>query len=520
MTSREVGEGWWEGVNSSGERGLFPAEYVSPVPEVAMAPVANDWKDPIQTSTQPYPFAPNNNSTVNTANHGTAPNNDQYEGDWADDDWDDDDSQTSEFTTGDVSPATTPHSRIAPILLNPKQPIVKKSINRFSHFVKSGGEDFILGLQNHEVNQHDYIYIVDDNGTFKWSPNYFTYVVSVENPKKESKMRGLKSYIAYQLTPSDTGIPVSRRYKHFDWLHERLQDKYTTIPIPSLPDKQISGRYQEDFIQNRRIQLHSWVNRICRHPVLSNSTVWKHFITCKDEKQWKNGKRRAEKDELVGGLFFLTIQIPENVHFDYRTDQKLEQFSQFVAKMDESIKNAYNVSQDMIKRYQTYYRREFSKIGCIFSSVSEAFNQSPSIDPKSRMLIEAINYTSNTYENIGKMYDQQHWEDFGPLSNLMHEYKGILSAWPEILQVYKGAMNKKKESKKALDENRINEKSLEGINKRADIVTYATLAEMNHFQEERVNDFNIVMRTFLTGQLKLYRDIVGKLEEALEKIPA
>ena len=37
-------------------------------------------------------------------------------------------------------------------------------------------------------------------------------------------------------------IQVSRRYKHFDWLHERLVEKYTFIPIPPLPDKQIQGK--------------------------------------------------------------------------------------------------------------------------------------------------------------------------------------------------------------------------------------------------------------------------------------
>jgi len=36
-------------------------------------------------------------------------------------------------------------------------------------------------------------------------------------------------------------IQVSRRYKHFDWLHERLEEKFNLIPIPPLPDKQISG---------------------------------------------------------------------------------------------------------------------------------------------------------------------------------------------------------------------------------------------------------------------------------------
>lgn len=37
-------------------------------------------------------------------------------------------------------------------------------------------------------------------------------------------------------------IQVSRRYKHFDWLHERLVEKFSLIPIPPLPDKQIAGK--------------------------------------------------------------------------------------------------------------------------------------------------------------------------------------------------------------------------------------------------------------------------------------
>lgn len=480
---------------------------------------------------------PNNNTSTFVAFSNTsvpaAPNNDlveanyqQYDpdADWADDDWDDDDSQGSEFTNNDYSPTNLPQNQLAPIHVsggnkNSQSTIKIKSINRLSSFVKSGGEDYILGLKTYNVNQNDYIHIILENSLLKWSPSYFTVTVSVQNPQKQSKMKGLKSYIAYELTPSDTKIPVSRRYKHFDWLHDRLQDKFTTIPIPSLPDKQISGRYQDEFIQNRQIQLQSWVNRICRHPVLSQSTVWKHFITCKDEKQWKNGKRRAEKDELVGGLFFLTIQVPENDSSEARSEKKLEQFFRFINKFDESTKNTYNVAQEMIKRYQSFYKREFSKISGIFSNLSESFTTCPSNTNENKDLVQALNYTSETYESIGKLFEEQYWHDFSPLSNLMHEYKGILTAWPEIYQIYKGSVNKKREHKKALDENRIDENSFTGICKRTNVVTYATIAEMNHFEEERINDFNNIMRTFLNGQLKLYQEIVVKIENALNHFP-
>lgn len=58
-----------------------------------------------------------------------------------------------------------------------------------------------------------------------------------------------------------------------------------------------------------------------------------------------------------------------------------------------------------------------------------------------------------------------------------------------------------------------------GIEKRADVVTYATIAEMNHFEQERINDLNKVMREFLTGQLKLYQEIVVNIENALQMFP-
>lgn len=71
------------------------------------------------------------------------------------------------------------------------------------------------------------------------------------------------------------------------------------------------GRYEEQFIEHRKNQLQAFVDCVCRHPVLSRSSVWQHFITCTDEKRWKMGKRKAEKDELVGANFFFAVQAPE-----------------------------------------------------------------------------------------------------------------------------------------------------------------------------------------------------------------
>ncbi|KAG7249285.1 hypothetical protein CRUP_010278, partial [Coryphaenoides rupestris] len=82
-----------------------------------------------------------------------------------------------------------------------------------------------------------------------------------------------------------THRPVLHRYKHFDWLYERLLEKFgTAIPIPCLPDKQVTGRFEEEFIRVRMERLQGWMSRMCRHPVVCQSEVFTLFLTYKDEK--------------------------------------------------------------------------------------------------------------------------------------------------------------------------------------------------------------------------------------------
>lgn len=89
----------------------------------------------------------------------------------------------------------------------------------------------------------------------------------------------------------------------------------SAIPIPSLPDKQVTGRFEEEFIKMRMERLQAWMTRMCRHPVVSESEVFQQFLNFRDEKEWKTGKRKAEKDELVGVMIFSTME-PEAPDLD------------------------------------------------------------------------------------------------------------------------------------------------------------------------------------------------------------
>lgn len=229
-------------------------------------------------------------------------------------------------------------------------------------------------------------------------------------------------------------IQVSRRYKHFDWLHERLEEKYCFIPIPPLPDKQISGRYEDAFIEHRRTQLQEFVDYVCRHPVLSRSRVWEHFITCTDEKRWKAGKRQAEKDELLGVNYFNAIQCPDTPMDVIKMEIQTDTFGRFISGLDPMVKNFMAMAVDQAKKHQVLYKREFQKIGQSFTSLSHALEAD---DNGRGKLTHALKATGDAYNDIGRLYEEQPKFDWEPLSDKFHIYRGIISNFPDVTSIHK-----------------------------------------------------------------------------------
>ncbi|XP_026748285.1 sorting nexin lst-4 isoform X1 [Galleria mellonella] len=527
LINTDIGEGWWEGRNAKGETGLFPAAYVrkltpeelehtSTAPTHAAPAVprydqaADDWGD------QQYSAGDNNY-------HRTTSQEDGWE-----DDWDDE-------TYSEIGPAQhkSHHNQHQPMPL-PGMPIndvnhlddgssnygssagtVRR--NKFAPSSKVTGESYLLGTLNVEVPDHDKIYIVQNEEGYVWSPLTHPYSVTVASPKKESKFKGIKSYIAYQLTPSFNNIQVSRRYKHFDWLHERLQEKFTLIPIPPLPDKQISGRYDEQLIERRRVQLQEFVDWMCRHPVLSKCEVWQHFLTCTDEKRWKAGKRQAERDPLLSLNYCISLVVPEKALLQTQVDGITEQCHTFVASMDTSVKSVVNMCITQTKRFQGPYKMDCQKVGEALYSLGNALSLDEGTVVSTSKLTSAIKMTGGAYIEIGRMYDEQPKYDWEPLGDKFHLYKGIVGSFPDVLANHKGAVQKKRECERLTAEHKMEVAQLNEVLRRTDVISYALLAEVNHFKAERTTDLKATMQKFLRQQITFYKKIVEKLESTLQQ---
>lgn len=526
LFSEEELEGWLEGENSRGEAGLLPASYVEIIKDHITTSNNNNGvplpktkaQTPIHASSPPSDTQSHRGFGAGSSGSGggsfhTSQGSDD---DW-DDDWDDSSPATNAPQGLGTSPPMYPVTTSLPGRGSAHQhqqqhhqakssATVGRNLNRFSTFVKSGGEAFLLGEASAFVKDGDRICVVMGKHGPEWQEDPYPFTCTIDDPTKQTKFKGMKSYMSYGLTPTHTNVQVNRRYKHFDWLYARLVERFPVISVPHLPEKQATGRFEEDFISKRRKGLIWWMNHMTSHPVLARCDVFQHFLMCgADEKAWKQGKRKAERDELVGANFFLTIS-PPDVPLDLQeVESKVEGFKSFTKRMDENIVYVNTTINEFARKQITGFKKEYQKVGQSFKLLAQAFEMDQ--QAYSVGLNKAISYTGEAYEVIGEYFAEQPRQDLDPISDLLDLYRGHLANFPDIIHVQKGALTKVKDCSKQESD----------LHNRCNIISCATMAEIQHFHRTRVRDFRSQMQHHLLQQISFFQKITAKLEDALQR---
>ena len=392
---------------------------------------------------------------------------------------------------------------------------LRRNINRFTPFVKSGTESFVLHtlpVERDITGGETTRIVVSDEGHLMWEPSPWPYTVEVRDPEKKSKYMGIKSFIAYSVIPSHTRTAVTRRYKHYDWLHDRLAEKFPMLSVPPLPDKQYDRRFDEAFVEKRKERLGMWTNRIVRHPVLSQCQAVNHFLTCSDgdEKEWKAGKRKVEKDDMVGGCWYLTV-LPRGS--GEHAEAEIERFGQFQHLMEDACARMRNKFADHSLKMSGPLTNEFNRFAGVIKGLSHCFQMDKGRYAKG--LNRAIEDTSSAYFEIAEMHRTQPKRDMIPTLDRLKEYLGILQELPDFVDIHRGALNKVRNCDKMKEESKMDIVEASGIKSRADKVSAVLLAETHHFHRERVADFNDTMKFLLKEQIDFHRKIAGRLETSL-----
>uniref|UniRef100_UPI00358ED15F sorting nexin-9-like n=1 Tax=Myxine glutinosa TaxID=7769 RepID=UPI00358ED15F len=439
IIDKDRDDGWFEAVTSDGKKGFVPRDYVQVwnAGNALPAPGFNNQA----SSVYPPPASLNIQASVSPD-----------EGD----SWDSDEEVAEHGTIGGHrqqkdGDASRPNRASSAVI----------SLNKVMQG-KHGLDSFLLG-KNCPITAESIVIQVGEGGP-RWEVSTPRLYCIVASPKKSNKLYGMKSFIEYQLTPSDSLVSVFRRYKHFDWLYERLVAKFGAVAlVPPLPDKQVAGRFEDEFIQLRMERLQAWMYRVCSHPLLGSSQVFKHFLHACNEKEWKDGKRKAEKDEAVGAGVFASISTSNPTQSNDLDDMErnIDKFTRFVRSMEEVVKHLLSCGQAHYRHCATELPKDYQGMGKAIKDLSTTFAM---IEIQSEnSLINAMSFMGTTYDDIGELIASQMKSDVRIFLDGQQEYRGMLACFPAILSLQKSAVDKVKDCDRFLQANKLLSSEKAGI---------------------------------------------------------
>jgi len=543
----DVGEGWLQCEDANGNSGLVPEAYVEVTNEPAAAAVApppsaatatpafsnDDWSNAFSSSQNAFQPAPQQAAPASDP-FGSDPFGFQASASPA--------QSSGGFGSDPFAPA--PAQVVPP---KPSEPpsFTNEAVNdetdnsySYSQADYSAGNDMTLsstvgakkgGIFGGKGKINDPFFIGPTPGpsnddlasiekcdnVIRWSRTIEPFAISVGNPEKSSKLGGIKTFIQYQITPSNTSRAVLRRYKHFDWLHDQLTRKYASVVIiPPLPGKQVTGRYEDDFVSDRMTRLQCWGSRMCKHPLLSQAPVFNHFLTAPaDDNAWKTGKRTAEKDSVTGDLFALQLTTPEDNKIDATKHQVwLQERTRHNKQMSDVLDQFHQVGISLASKLSQSCKKDYDKMSQTAAALAEATTFDAS--PGNQKLLTALRSFSAEMKVVGDAVCAA--DNWTPLNEGLLEYRGLLHAMPQLVNNNISVMNRLDELRRAQISQKITGDQLTEAKRRAEILSYAVQGEIHHFDEERVREMTEFLGQFLKLQISAHQKALASLNGALK----
>lgn len=115
-------------------------------------------------------------------------------------------------------------------------------------------------------------------------------------------------------------------------------------------------------------------------------------------------------------------QAPETPLEPSSVERQTEAFIKFTSKMDDSVQSLYRTAQDQMKKCQGPYKRECLKVSDAFRDLAIAFELDTSnLDTQ---LNASIKHTGDTYEDMGRLYDENLRHNWENMADTLYEYRG------------------------------------------------------------------------------------------------
>ncbi|KAJ4473843.1 hypothetical protein J3R30DRAFT_3707813 [Lentinula aciculospora] len=488
-----------------------------------------------------------------------------------------------------------------------------KSLNRFSSFVTSGAEEWVLKgkaadttviasaherlgsiLSEDDEEEQEELdlekvrprlletdrHFVDSGHT--WKSKVPPFKVLVHSPSKRTSILS-GAYTVYNVTSmfelspdyevhpdtdssqlplpqSPTRITVQRRFSQFVILHTALTRRLPGIALPPLPEKQYAGRFSDDFVEARRGDLERYIRRIVRHPVARYAEVVTWFLSCESESEWKRLAPYHLSKAPAGPSFYAQVFHPAfNLDLE-DAEEAVERFAthtRAVGKGVQGLRSIFGrVRESRLEMSKAERLLSYSLLSLITSKSLAATAQSPHIsgiaeeeeeeeeeeedsDPSSPTrhanikphlrfkgkglmnedgawcwregcqnclsLTKSIQRTAETLQSVADLYDDHarrtQLATHESLKGVAHPapiYEGVVSTHRSTLTRYREA---------GYEAQSDSNDDLAARCDRCETVLNTTMAEMETYHSQKVEDFEMLTKDHLDGEIALYEQV-------------
>ncbi|KAI8597689.1 Vps5 C terminal like-domain-containing protein [Dissophora ornata] len=366
-----------------------------------------------------------------------------------------------------------------------------------------------------------------ENGILPW------FEITVGEPQKVGDV--ISPHIVYKVhikTNStafkSNDFTVQRRYRDFLWLYNQLTTHNPGVIVPPVSEKHAIGRFQDEFVESRRIALERCLRKMTAHPMLYGDPDLKLFLES-DSLVAEIKEKRQDSSKGFMTKFGETLSSATTFTKVHETDEWFESRRTQLDILDSQLKSLLKAIEAIIKQRKDLgiASAEFGE--SIVSLAGTELNKS---------LANSLLILGNLKIKIKELHDRQAHMDVLSLEHTVDEYirtigsiKIAFMARAKFNQNMVQAQNDL--SKKKANFEKMNQPSrktkperiqqlhqeiteadqrVDSTKKDFEEISSLIRQEFDRFDREKVEDFKQSVEAFLASMVKHQREIVGLWE--------
>ncbi|KAF9475017.1 protein transporter [Pholiota conissans] len=358
------------------------------------------------------------------------------------------------------------------------------------------------------------------------------FVITVDDPQKVGDpIRSFTMYTVHTRTTSPlfqkSAFSVLRRYSDFLWLYETLSNNNPGVVVPPVPDKNTFGRFDDQFVRQRRLALEKCIQKTANHPVLGKDPDLRMFLES-DSFALDIKHRKAEIAHERGGLLSSIGQSITGPRF-HETDEWFDRQKAYLDSLEQQLRGLAKAIENVSKQRQ--------EVAVATGEFSQNVSDLASSDI-GKQLAQSLNGLADVERTTQDIHNIQSEQDITTLMSTVDEYARLINsvrlAFSSRIRVYHAWKNQENEllrTKQTHEKNRaqgriptdrlgISLSQIAEAERRAseakleyEQVSKLVKQETARFEQERIEDFKDSLHAFLEGMISRQKELIATWEK-------